>query len=100
MAIQTPGASVATTLVRPVSLATLEKRIRRRLAADSLQLRKNRPGTYQFTEHGEWSVIEPRNHVLLRRRLMLEELGRELGVLAADETVTDTVDADMENRHV
>ena len=70
-----------------VTLSTLEKRIRRHLAADYLQLRKNRRGTYQFNEHGEWSVIEPRNHVLMRRRFTLEELGRELGVLAEHETV-------------
>lgn len=71
----------------PVSLATLEKRIRRRLAVDGLQLRKNRPGTYQFQEHGQWSVIEPRDHVLLRRRFTLDDLARDLGVLAAGETL-------------
>ena len=70
-----------------VSLSTLEKRIRRKLAADALQLRRNRPGTYQFNEHGDWSVIEPRNHVLMRRRFTLEQLGRELGVLAEHETL-------------
>jgi hypothetical protein len=76
--------------IRPNSLvtpSTLEKRIRRHLAVDGLQLRKNRVGTYQHTEHGAWSVIEPRDHVLMRRRFTLEELGRELGVLAEHETV-------------
>ena len=71
----------------PVTLSTLEKRIRRHLAADYLQLRKNRPPPKQFQEHGQWSVIEPRNHVLMNRRFTLEELGRELGVLAQHETV-------------
>jgi hypothetical protein len=78
----------------PVTLSTLEKRIRRRLAADALQLRKNRPGTYQFSEYGDWSVIEPRNHVLIRRRFTLEELARELGVLADHETVATGLETD------
>lgn len=73
----------------PVSLATLEKRLRRRLAVDCLQLRKNRPGTYQFQEHGQWSVVDPRAHTLRQRRFTLEGLARDLGVLAAHEIVAD-----------
>ena len=71
----------------PVSLATLEKRIRRRLAADYLQLRKNRAGTITHQLHGDWSVIEPKNHVLMRHHFTLEELARDLDLLAADEIV-------------
>ena len=76
--------------IRPkstVSLATLEKRIRRRLAADYLQLRKNRVGTITHQSHGDWSVIEPKNHVLMRHQFTLEELARDLDLLAADEIV-------------
>lgn len=76
--------------IRPksiVSLATLEKRIRRRLAADYLQLRKNRAGTITHQLHGDWSVIEPRNHVLIRHQFTLEQLARDLDLLAADEIV-------------
>lgn len=80
----------------PVTLATIEKRIRRRLAVDCLQLRKNRPGTYQFQEHGQWSVIDPRAHTLQPRRFTLEELARDLGVLAANEIVADGQEAGHE----
>ena len=76
--------------IRPksiVSLATLEKRIRRRLAADYLQLRKNRVGTITHQSHGDWSVIEPKNHVLIRHQFTLEQLARDLDLLAADEIV-------------
>ena len=36
---------------------------------------------------GDWSVIEPKNHVLIHHGLTLAEIGRELGVLADYEDV-------------
>lgn len=70
-----------------ITLSTLEKRIRRHLAGDGLQLRKNRAGTITHQSHGDWSVIEPRNHTLMRHQFTLAELGRDLGVLAEHEDV-------------
>ena len=65
----------------------LEKRIRRRLAADCLLLRRTRLGSIAQAEHGEWLVEEPKSHTIIRRRFTLAELAADLGVIEPGEGV-------------
>ena len=77
--------------IRPKSLTpkALEKRIRRRLAADCLILRRTRIGSIAQAEHGDWIVEEPKTHSIIRRRFTLADLAADLGVLEPGEGVRD-----------
>jgi hypothetical protein len=77
--------------IRPKSLTpkALEKRIRRRLAADCLILRRTRIGSIAQAEHGDWIVEEPKTHSIIRRRFTLAELAADLGLLEPGEGVRD-----------
>ena len=76
--------------IRPNSNPTpkaLEKRVRRKFAADGMALQRTRAGSIARAEHGEWLVIAPRTGEIIRRDVTLAELAADLGLLADDEVV-------------
>jgi hypothetical protein len=76
--------------VRPVSLETLEKRVRRALAPRACSLLKTRPGTPDRNELGLYAVVDHKR-VCIERDASLEALARYLGVLDDNEAIADTV---------
>ena len=76
--------------VRPVSLETLEKRVRRALAPRACALLKTRPGTPDRNELGLYAVVDHKR-VCIERDASLEALARYLGVLDDNEAIADTV---------
>ena len=78
--------------IRPkiLTLSTLEKRIRRKLALDSLALQHTRHGSLIRAENGEWIILDPRTNSILKRHFNLVEIGTELGLIADSEVVGGT----------
>jgi hypothetical protein len=68
----------------PVSERALVQRINRKLWKESEVLKAARPNTRAVQDLGRYYVIDDRNRVV-RQHCDLEEMGRELGVLAAYE---------------
>lgn len=76
--------------VRPVSLQTLEKRVRRALAPRACSLLKTRPGTPDRNELGLYAVLDHKRMVV-EKNANLEALARYLGVMDEEEAIADTV---------
>lgn len=75
--------------IRPktlVSLATLEKRIRRHLARQGHTLVKSRPGTKAHEHYGRYSIHDS-SFELLAEHINLESRCRAYGLLAENEAV-------------
>lgn len=88
MSVSTPKG--ITPSVRPVSLETLEKRVRRALAPRACSLLKTRPGTPDRNELGLYAVLDHKRMVI-EKNANLEALARYLGALDDDEAIADTV---------
>jgi hypothetical protein len=67
-----------------IARATLEKRVRRELAKRNRKLLKPRAGTPALREHGCYSVVDA-DGTVLKTRLDLATLARELGVMTNEE---------------
>lgn len=89
MAKQPPPGTNPSQNITLVSAQALEKRIRRRLRQDGLQLRKNRAGTIDHQAHGQWLVVDPGSRAIHYRQITLARLAQELGLLAAGEQAED-----------
>jgi hypothetical protein len=89
MAAQSQG-EIRPTATRPVSLETLEKRVRRALAPRACALLKTRPGTPDRNELGVYAVVDHKR-VCIEKNANLEALARYLGVLDDNEAIADTV---------
>ncbi|MCF7967958.1 MAG: phage tail assembly chaperone [Methylococcaceae bacterium] len=76
--------------VRPVSLETLEKRVRRALAPRACSLLKTRPGTPDRYELGLYAVLDHKR-VCIEKNANIEALARYLGALDDNEAIADTV---------
>ena len=87
------GAFVAKT---PVSTQTLIKRIRRNLEKDGIALRTCREASRFHSELGDHYLIDIGVNRIIAKHCTLEGLGRELGVLAADEILADRQEAGHE----
>lgn len=72
----------------PVSRRALFARINRHLKKDGEWLRASR-GERALQDLGEYYVIDISRNFVLHKDVDLEDLGRELGVLAAFEKLTD-----------
>jgi hypothetical protein len=88
MSASTPKGN--TPSVRPVSLETLEKRVRRALAPRCCSLLKTRSGTPDRNELGVYAVLDHKR-VCIEKNANLEALARYLGALDDDEAIADTV---------
>ena len=81
--------ATTTGAIRPkstVSLATLEKRLRRYLAKQGHTLIVSRPGTRQHDHYGRYSIHDS-SFELLAGHINLESRCRAYGLLAENETV-------------
>jgi hypothetical protein len=70
--------------------AAVEARVRRRLAHDGEVLRKTRPGkTWAKHNCGDYYVVDVRTNFVIASHCDLDDLARELGVLAEGVNVTE-----------
>ncbi len=74
METNTIASKVATVAQTPVSLETVEKRVRRALAPRCCSLLKTRPGTPDRESLGLYAVMD-HNRVVIERNANLESLG-------------------------
>ena len=72
--------------IRLITRATLEKRVRRTLAAKGHRLLKSRPGTAAFREFGCYAVENGLRHVIATHQA-IDSLARELGVMDEQEYI-------------
>jgi hypothetical protein len=70
-----------------VTMSALIRRINRKLGREDEKLRKTRGGMQAFLDLGDYWVHDLRSNFVCRTHVDPEELGRELGVLDAVETV-------------
>lgn len=73
----------------PVSERAVVARINRALAKDNRTLRTTRADSRWYSNTGRHYVIDIAQNCILWTDVDLEELGRELGVLADYETIAD-----------
>jgi hypothetical protein len=73
--------------MRQISETALEKRISRKLAHDGLALRKSRPFTWSEANFGARYVLDIRRNMVVEKDVDLETIGRDLEVLADNETL-------------
>jgi hypothetical protein len=71
-----------------VSVKALIQRINRKLRHDFRSLRKSR-GVRMQTSVGEYYLLDTYRNLIVEQRVDPEELGRELEVIAANETVAE-----------
>jgi hypothetical protein len=76
-----------------VSEKTVRSRINRHLAKEGQKLHKTREGSREMQEYGDYYIVDDRNCVSGPYVESLEQFGRELGVLAARETIATASDA-------
>ena len=85
MAIKaTSKGEIRPTTPRPVSLGTIEKRVRRHLAKTGWSLVKSRPGTRQFDVLGRYSIHDS-SFELMAEHVDIARRARAYGLMADDE---------------
>jgi hypothetical protein len=78
------------TSTRPVTLATLEKRLRRHLAKSACTLLKSRPSTRQYETLGQYSIFDE-GRELVAEKINICAWARSYGLLADGEDLADDV---------
>ena len=90
MANATSTGEIRPTATRPVTLATLEKRLRRYLAKSACTLLKSRPGTKQHDTLGQYSIFDDANE-LVAEKINICAWARSYNLLADDEDLAEDV---------
>jgi hypothetical protein len=72
---------------RVVSERALQQRINRALRKRDEALCKTRGGDYDRFKFGDYHVLDCQRNIIIERHVHLEDLGKELGVLGANERV-------------
>ncbi len=76
-------------MLSPVSARAIQQRINRKLAARGETLKKCPVKSQWFSDLGGYYCVNTNHNHLTSTHIDLEEMGRELGVLAEWETVID-----------